>query len=117
MEWSISKLSALRQCHRKFYFAYELSDFHFTHPIRRKAFELAQSKNLRMWQGTLIDNFFSKKIISIYKKKQVPNFNALADELVDIAKRQFAFSEQHLYRDKSMSKTKGRRCLSDFRYS
>lgn len=106
MEWSISKLSALRQCHRKFYFSYELSDFHFTHPIRRKAFELAQSKNIKMWQGTLIDNFFSKKIISIYKEKQVPDFKALADELVDIAKKQFAFSEQHLYRDKSMSKTK-----------
>lgn len=106
MEWSISKLSALRQCHRKFYFAYELADFHFTHPVRRKAFELAQSKNLRMWQGTLIDNFFSKKIISLYKDKKAPDFNSLADELVEIAKKQFAFSQQHLYRDKSMSKTK-----------
>lgn len=106
MEWSISKLSALRQCHRKFYFAYELSDFHFTHPVRRKAFELGQSKNLKMWQGTLIDIFFSKRIISIYKAKQIPEFEALADELVEIAKKQFAFSEQHLYRNKSMSKTK-----------
>ncbi len=107
MEWSISKLSALRQCHRKFYFAYELSDFHFTHPIRRKAFELGQSKNLRMWQGSLIDNFFSKKIISKYKHKLILDFNTLADEIVEIAQKQFAFSEQHLYRDKSMTKTKG----------
>lgn len=106
MEWSISKLSALRQCHRKFYFAYELSDFHFTHPIRRKAFELAQTKNLRMWQGTLIDNFFSKKIIPLYKDKKNIDFKALADELVEIAKTQFTFSEQHLYRDKSVTKTK-----------
>ena len=106
MEWSISKLSSLRQCHRKFYFSYELSDFHFTHPVRRKAFELAQSKNLRMWQGSLIDNFFSKKIISIYKEKRIPDFQALADELVAIAKRQFSFSEQHLYRDRLMTKTK-----------
>ncbi len=106
MEWSISKLSALRQCHRKFYFPYELSDFHFTHPIRRKAFELAQSKNLRMWQGTLIDNFFSKTIIPLYKDKKNPDFIVLADELVEIAKKQFAFSEQRLYRDKSVTKTK-----------
>lgn len=59
-----------------------------------------------MWQGTLIDNFFSKRIISIYKDKQVPDFKSLSDELVDIAKRQFAFSEKRLYRDKSLSKTK-----------
>jgi len=106
MEWSISKLSALRQCHRKFYFSYELADFHFTHPVRRKAFELAQSKSLRMWQGSLIDNFFSKRIISIYKEKQLPDFNSLSDEIVEIAKRQFSFSEQRLYRDKSISKSK-----------
>lgn len=104
MEWSISKLSTLRQCHRKFYFAYELSDFHFTHPIRRKAFELAQSKNIRMWQGILIDNFFSKRIISIYQQKQVPDFASLAKELVDIAKRQFEFSSKLSYRDKSITK-------------
>jgi hypothetical protein len=106
MESSFSKLSALRQCHRKFYFAYELSDFHFTYPIRRKAFELSQSKSLRMWQGSLIDNFFSKRIISLYKEKQVPDFNALADELVDIAKKQFSFSEQKLYHNKTITKTK-----------
>lgn len=106
MEWSISKLSALRQCHRKFYFAYELADFHFTHPIRRKAFELSQSKNLRMWQGTLIDTFFSKRIISIYKEKKVPDFKALSEELVDLAKKQFEFSKHKLYKDKSITKTK-----------
>jgi hypothetical protein len=104
MEWSISKLSALRQCHRKFYFAYELKDFHFTHPIRRKAHELSQSKNLRMWQGSLIDEYFSKTIISLYQKKQVPDFNKLADELVSIAKRQFEFSSKQLYHDRSLTK-------------
>ncbi|MBL7840567.1 MAG: PD-(D/E)XK nuclease family protein [Cyclobacteriaceae bacterium] len=106
MEWSISKLSTLRQCHRKFYFSYELADFHFTHAVRRKAFELGQSKNLRMWQGTLIDNFFSKRIIPLYKERKAPDYPALADELVEIAKRQFSFSEQRLYRDKTMTKTK-----------
>jgi hypothetical protein len=104
MEWSVSKLSTLRQCHRKFYFAYELANFHFTHPIRRKAFELAQSKNLKMWQGTLIDNAFSKKIISFYKQKQQPDYAALSEEVVELAKRQFAFSESQLYRDKSILK-------------
>lgn len=106
MEWSNSKLSALRQCHRKFYFAYELADHHFTHPIRRKAFELGQSKNLRMWQGSLIDNAFSKNIVSIYKNKQVPDFNAIADEVVALAKRQFEFSQNRLYHQKGVSKSK-----------
>ncbi|UYQ93802.1 PD-(D/E)XK nuclease family protein [Chitinophaga horti] len=106
MEWSISKLSCLRQCHRKFFFAHELADYHFTHPIRRKAFELAQSKNLKMWQGSLIDYAFSDKLIAIYQRKQRPDFNALADEMLDIARRQFAFSEQQLYRDKGMTKSK-----------
>jgi len=59
-----------------------------------------------MWQGTLIDNFFSKRIITLYKEKQLRDFTGLSDELVEIAKRQFNFSEQRLYRDKSISKTK-----------
>lgn len=104
MEWSVSKLSALRQCHRKFYFQYELKDHHFTHPLRRKAFELAQSKNLKMWQGSLIDDFFSKTIINIYQQKQVPDFKLLAEQLVEKAKRQFDFSSKHLYHDKSITK-------------
>jgi hypothetical protein len=106
MEWSISKLSTLRQCHRKFYFSYELSDFHFTHPIRRKAFELAQSKNFRMWQGSLIDDAFSKQIVPIYKNKQIPDYPQMAAEVVERAKRQFEFSERRLYHEKGMSKTK-----------
>lgn len=104
MEWSISKLSTLRQCHRKFYFQYELAEFHFTHPIRRKAFELKQSKNLKMWQGSLIDDAFSKKIISIFQQKQIPDFKKLADEIVETAKRQFEFSEKRLYHNKGFSK-------------
>lgn len=106
MEWSISKLSSLRQCHRKFYFSYELADFHFTHPVRRKAFELAQSKNFRMWQGSLIDDAFSKQIVPMYKDKQVPDYVKMADEVVDRAKRQFAFSEKRLYHEKGVSKAK-----------
>lgn len=105
MEWNISKILALRQCHRKFYFAYELANFHFTYPVRRKAFELAQSKSLAMWQGSLIDMAFSKKIIPVYQQKQEPDFDTIASETVDIAKKQFEFSRRQFYREEGISKT------------
>jgi len=106
MEWSVSKIAALRQCHRKFYFAQELADHHFTHPVRRKAFELSQSKSLRMWQGSLIDHAFSNMIVPIYKDKQEPDFLEIADDLVDMAERQFAFSANKQYHEKGMTKKK-----------
>ncbi|MDF2188326.1 PD-(D/E)XK nuclease family protein [Paraflavitalea sp. CAU 1676] len=106
MDWSISKLLNLRQCHRKFYFAHELASHHFTHPVRRKAFELTQSKSLKMWQGSLVDFAFSEILIAMYQNKEVPDFSALANEITDIASLQYEFSRKQLYRQKGMSKTK-----------
>jgi len=106
MDWSITKLLCLRQCHRKFYFAHELANHHFTHPLRRKAFELAQSKSLKMWQGSLVDYAFSKLLIPRYQQKESIDFEEIADEIIDIATRQYEFSRKGLYRQKGMSKTK-----------
>lgn len=106
MEWSVSKLATLRQCHRKFYFAQELADHHFTHPVRRKAFELSQSKSLRMWKGALIDHAFSNWVIPVYKDKKLPDFLEISERLVGLAKRQFAFSASRRYHEKGISKTK-----------
>jgi hypothetical protein len=105
MDWNISKLTTLRQCHRKFYFAYELANFNFKHPLRRKAFELGQCKTLEMWQGTLIDEFFTKTILPIYQKKKVPNFEVLAEQIVEIAKSQYRFSSNKYYKEQDVSKS------------
>jgi len=98
-EWNVSKLAVLRQCHRKFYFAYELAEWHFTYPVRRKAFELSKMKTLKMWQGDLIDQAITKKVIPVYKRKQTPDYKQIADELVALAKRQFLFSKNGYYKD------------------
>jgi len=104
-DWNISKLSTLRQCHRKFCFSYEIANFHFTHPVRRKAYELSKMKTLKMWQGDLIDQLITKKIIPLYKKKVQPDFKAIADELVVLAQRQFDFSLNGYYKDPDISRT------------
>lgn len=106
MKWSNSKIQTLRQCHRKYYFQYILADHHFTHPIRRKAYELAKSQNLKMWQGSLVDWAVTNCIIPAYKAKQQPDFERIAEETIAIAQKQFAFSESGAYKVKGNSKNK-----------
>ena len=106
MKWSNSKYQTLRQCSRKYFFQYVLPDHHFTYPIRRKAFELSKTQNLRMWMGSIVDWAMSNLIIPVYKLKRSPDFSKIADEAIETAKRQFQFSEQKLYREKGNTKSK-----------
>ncbi|SMC54011.1 hypothetical protein [Pedobacter nyackensis] len=105
MEWNVTKLSAVRQCHRKFYFGYEASNFHFTYPFRRKAFELSKMQSLKMWQGSLVDFAITSMIIPVYKRKKKPEYAQVANGLVELAKRQFDFSKNRYYHLPELSRT------------
>jgi|GEM_PF-620064 len=104
MEWNISKLQTLRQCHRKFYFAYEIARHEFTFPYRRKAYELSKMKTLKMWQGSVIDAVVTTEIVPMYQTGQVPDFQKIAQDAVAAAKRQFSFSENRYYHRPDISK-------------
>lgn len=105
MEWNVSKLQTLRQCHRKFYFAYEIARHEFTYPFRRKAYELSKMKTLKMWQGSVIDYVVTSVIMPLYQKGDQLNFSNIADEAVKLAKRQFEFSSKGYYHLPDISKS------------
>lgn len=106
LEWSFSALSTLRKCNRMYYFQYLAPTHHFKNPLRRKAFELKKSKNLLMWRGSVIDKVMEIEIMPRIKDKLPLDFNAIADSAVALAKRQFHFSEQQLYKIKENSESK-----------
>lgn len=106
LEWSFSALSALRRCNRMYYFQYLAPTHHFTHPFRRKAHELKKSKNLLMWRGSIVDKIMEIEIMPRIKEKQIIDYNSVANIAVELAKRQFNFSEQKLYRVKENSESK-----------
>jgi hypothetical protein len=106
LEWSFSALSALRRCNRMYYFQYLAPSHHFTYPFRRKAHELKKSKNLLMWRGSVVDKIMEIEIMPRIKEKQIIDYNNVADTAVELAKRQFNFSERKLYRVKENSESK-----------
>jgi len=106
MQWSPSKLQALRQCHRKYYFQYILADHGFKNPIRRIAYELSKSQNLKMWQGSLIDWAVTELIIPAYQSKSAPDFEEIAERVISVAETQFEFSQNREYHIKGNSKNK-----------
>jgi hypothetical protein len=104
-DWNISKLQVLRQCHRKFYFAYETALHTFTNPYRRKAYELSKMKTLKMWQGSVIDWMITKEILPAYVDRQIPDYQEIAKRGVEVAKKQFEFSKNQFYHDSDISRS------------
>ena len=103
-EWNFSKLATLRQCHRKFFFGFEIARHEFTHPYRRKAFELAKVKTLKMWQGSVIDHAVTNLILPCYNAKTPPDFGKIANDAVALAKRQFNYSSNRYYHRNDISR-------------
>ena len=73
MELSFTKISTLRQCHRKFYFAHELSNFHFTHPLTGGSaiFVLPESNDDGRRFNKALHNVVKKELFDVIKVKCV----------------------------------------------
>lgn len=106
LEWSFSALSTLRKCNRMYYFQYLAPSHHFTNPLRRKAHELKKSKSLLMWRGSVVDKIMELEIMPRIKDKQPVDYSEIAVMAVELAERQFKFSEDKLYRVKENSESK-----------
>lgn len=115
MSWSYSKMQALRLCHRKYYLAHIVANFHHTDRLRRKAYELKNINSLTMWKGTVVDVFLETVIIPKLAAKQALDFNQLADDIVAFAKVQYEFSKARRYTDRSLKRgqLKGKFCILD----
>lgn len=104
-KWSISTVNTLRQCNRKYYFASVLANFHHTNRLRRKAFELKKMQNLWMWPGSVVDKVMETQVIPLIIGKKEIDFNQIAENAIELAKRQFRFSEEGWYKDSTLTKT------------
>jgi len=105
-DWSYSALAMLRRCSRQYYFSQVAASHHFTNPLRRKAFELKQTQNLSMWQGSVVDKVMEKYIMPSISDGEEIDFEEMAQKAVDLAKEQYNFSYNKKYKDKSINKTK-----------
>lgn len=97
-KWSYTKVNASRQCKRKFFFKYVLATHGRKTPLRRKAYELGKMKNIEMWQGSVVDEVMTKVVIPAITARQPLDFELMAEEAIELARKQFAYSEQKLYR-------------------
>lgn len=97
MKWTYSESNVFRQCRRKFFLGEVLPTHHHTNALRRKAFELKNTLNLKMWAGTVVDKYLSNELIPAIKQNQPLDFDHFAEEAVGLAKAQFNFSAQGLY--------------------
>lgn len=104
-KWSISTVNTLRQCNRKYYFASVLSNFHHANRLRRKAFELKKMQNLWMWPGSVVDKIMETQVIPMIAANRVIDFTQVAENAVELAKKQFKFSEEGYYKDPDITKT------------
>lgn len=103
INWSYSHLKTLRQCHRQYYFSFIAANHHKKNLMRRTAFELKNMKNIDMWKGSIIDYVMEKIIVPSIGEKL--DFDSIADEAVNIAKKQFKFSEKKHYKEHTKGNT------------
>jgi hypothetical protein len=104
VRWSISNVNMLRRCQRQYYFANIMAHHSFSNPLRRRAYELKQMKNLKMWRGSIVEKAIERRVINhlneglpVYRKEVI-------SEAFKLAERQLEFSAKQLYKDKSLTK-------------
>jgi len=102
VSWSNSAVNTWSTCNRKYFFANILSSHSWKDPLKRRAYELKKMQNLTMWRGTVVDKFLEKFMIPLIIAKKPLDFDELADQAVELAKAQFLFSQNQLYRDRNL---------------
>ncbi len=104
VKWSNSAVNTLRECNRKYYFAHIMATHGRKNSLRRKAYELKSMQNLTMWKGSVLDKFMETILIPMIRDKHPLDFDSLADQALELSKRQFNYSKQEVYTDAFVSK-------------
>ena len=99
VHWDNTAVNNLLECNRKYYFSQLLASKTRTRPLPRKVHELKKMQNLSMWQGSVVDRFMETVIIPGISAKKPLDFTALADQAVELAKKQFEYSRLSIYTD------------------
>ena len=98
-KWSISTINSLRRCNRQYYFAHVAANHGRKNAFRREAYELKRMQNFLMWPGSVVDKFIETEIIPNIKSLNYSDFDSLAEKAVQMAKKQFEFSQNRLFGD------------------
>lgn len=114
-KWSISTVNTLRQCNRKYYFSSKLANYHHSNKLKRKAFELKKMQNILMWCGSVVDKIIETHVIPLIQDNAEIDFEFVADNAVELAKRRFEFSQDKIYElpDVSQSRFDEEYCVLD----
>ena len=104
--WSFSTDKLFRRCQRQFFFAQIAAHHSLKEPWRREAFLLRQMKTLELWRGSLIHEGIQHYVVPALRKGDSLDWEMLAEQTIQRAKAQLAFSERKRYREPGISKTK-----------
>ena len=66
---------------------------------------LKQLKTIELWRGNVVHRGIEKLVVPALESNQAVDWNSVADQTVEMARRQLAFSAAHKYRQKGLSKT------------
>lgn len=105
MKFSFSAERGFRRCQRQYYFRDIAAWHNAKDPIRREAFVLKQLKTIELWRGHVVHRGIEKFVIPSLESNSTVDWNSVADQTVEMARRQLAFSAARKYRQKGLSKT------------
>ncbi|HTV40743.1 MAG TPA: PD-(D/E)XK nuclease family protein [Candidatus Sulfotelmatobacter sp.] len=104
--WSFSTDKLFRRCQRQFFFREIAAHHSEKEPWRREAFVLKQLKTLELWRGSVIHEGIQHYVVPALRTGVALDWGLLAEQTIQRAKAQLAFSEQKRYRESGISKTK-----------
>jgi len=91
--WSISAHNAFRRCQRQYYFQYIAANHNAKKDIwRRQAFIYKKLKNLKLWQGSLVDLGIQLYLIDALNNGETISHQKLINQTIELSKQQFNFS-------------------------
>jgi hypothetical protein len=99
ISWDNTAINTLRECNRKYYFSQLFASKNRSNLLMRKVHELKKMQNLSMWQGSVVDKFMETVIIPKISCKENLDMEQLANEAVELAKKQFEYSRLAIYTD------------------
>lgn len=102
LSWSVTGINTFISCPRKYFFSNVLaSNAKNAEPIRKQAYWLKKSVNFEMWAGNIVDTIMNTVIIPSFQIKEIPNFEEAVKKSLDLAREQFIFSKNGLYKQQN----------------
>lgn len=112
LKWSLSRHRMFRRCQRQYYFAHIAAWHNTNDPIRKEAFILKQVKEIPAFQGMVIHQGIKSFLVPPLQRHDCLQWDKIIEETIDLAQRQFIFSEARGYRIDGVTKggTNGEYC-------